>query len=111
MRAELRGSAAAGIHGTLDDALAFARELQSPTLVAPETLAEATSVQFAGLGGVLPDVGRFDPNDWGLGVELRDGEAAALDRARATRSARSATSAAAGRSSGSIPRRASRAPA
>jgi CubicO group peptidase (beta-lactamase class C family) len=74
MRAELRGSPAADIHGTLDDALTFARELQSPTLVAPETLAEATSVQFPGLGGVLPDVGRFDPNDWGLGVELRNGK-------------------------------------
>jgi CubicO group peptidase (beta-lactamase class C family) len=72
LRAELRGTAAAGIHGTLDDALAVARELQSPTLIAPETFAEATSVQFPGLGGVLPDVGRFDPNDWGLGVELRD---------------------------------------
>ena len=72
MHAELRESAAAGIHGTLDDLLALARELQAPTLVAPETLAEATSVQFPGLGGVLPDVGRFDPNDWGLGVELRD---------------------------------------
>jgi len=72
MRAELRGSAAAGIHGTLDDLLALAREFQAPTLVAPETFAEATSVQFPGLGGVLPDVGRFDPNDWGLGVELRD---------------------------------------
>jgi len=72
MRAELKQTAAAGIHGTLDDALALARELQAPTLVAPETLAEATSVQFPGLGGVLPDIGRFDPNDWGLGVELRD---------------------------------------
>jgi CubicO group peptidase (beta-lactamase class C family) len=72
MRAELRGSAATGVHGTLDDLLALAREFQSPRLVAPETLAEATSVQFPGLGGVLPDVGRFDPNDWGLGVELRD---------------------------------------
>jgi len=72
MRAELCGSAAAGVHGTLDDLLALAREFQTPRLVAPETLAEATSVQFPGLGGVLPDVGRFDPNDWGLGVELRD---------------------------------------
>jgi CubicO group peptidase (beta-lactamase class C family) len=72
MRAELRGSAAADVHGTLDDLISFARELQTPTLVAPETFAEATSVQFPGLGGVLPDVGRFDPNDWGLGVELRD---------------------------------------
>jgi CubicO group peptidase (beta-lactamase class C family) len=72
--AELQGSAAAGMTGTLDDLVAVARELQAPTLVAPETLAEMTSVQFAGLGGVLPDVGRFDPNDWGLGVELRDGK-------------------------------------
>ena len=80
MSAELRGSAGADVYGTLDDLVALARELQSPTLVAPETLAEMTSVQFAGLNGVLPDVGRFDPNDWGLGVELRDAKAAALDR-------------------------------
>jgi CubicO group peptidase (beta-lactamase class C family) len=74
MSAELRGSPAAGIHGTLDDLIAFAGELVSPTLVAPETLAEMTAVQFPGLRGVLPDIGRFDPNDWGLGVELRDGK-------------------------------------
>jgi CubicO group peptidase (beta-lactamase class C family) len=72
MRAELRGSPAADLHGTLDDLALFARELQRPTLVAPETLAEATAVQFPGLAGVLPDIGRFDPLDWGLGFELRD---------------------------------------
>src|SRR5206468_3839154 len=47
-------------------------ELQRPRLVALETLAEATEVQFPGLVGVLPDIGRMDPNDWGLGFELRD---------------------------------------
>ncbi len=72
LRAELRGSPASELHGSLDDLLRFARELQRPTLVAPETLAEATSVQFPGLAGVLPDFGRMDPNDWGLGFELRD---------------------------------------
>src|SRR5262245_6588606 len=72
MKAELRGSAASQLHGSLGDLLLFARELQVPTLVAPETLAEATSVQFPGLVGVVPDLGRFDPNDWGLGFELRD---------------------------------------
>jgi CubicO group peptidase (beta-lactamase class C family) len=72
MRAELRGSPAAGLHGTLDDLLLLARELQSPRLLAPETLAEATAVQFPGLAGVLPDLGRMEPNDWGLGFELRD---------------------------------------
>jgi CubicO group peptidase (beta-lactamase class C family) len=29
-------------------------------------------VQFAGLSGVLPGFGRWDPNDWGLGFELKD---------------------------------------
>jgi CubicO group peptidase (beta-lactamase class C family) len=72
MHAELRGSAAHALHGTLDDLLRFGAELQRPSLIAPETLAEATSVQFPGLVGVLPDIGRMDPNDWGLGFELRD---------------------------------------
>ena len=56
----------------LDDLLAFAGELLTPTLVAEETLAEATTVQFPGLAGVLPGWGRMEPNDWGLGFELRD---------------------------------------
>jgi CubicO group peptidase (beta-lactamase class C family) len=72
LRAELRGSPAAGLEGSLDDLLRLAVELQRPRLVAPETLAEATMVQFPGLVGVLPDIGRMEPNDWGLGFELRD---------------------------------------
>ena len=74
LSAELRGSPAAGLHGSLDDLLRLGAELQRPRVVAAETLAEATSVQFPGLVGVLPDVGRMDPNDWGLGFELRDGK-------------------------------------
>ena len=69
---ELRGSPAAGLEGNLDDLLRLGAELQRPTLVAAETLAEATAVQFPGLAGVLPDLGRMDPNDWGLGFELKD---------------------------------------
>ena len=68
---QLRGDPAAGLVGTLDDLLAFGRELLAPTLIARETLAEATSVQFPGLKGVLPGYGRQDPNDWGLGFELK----------------------------------------
>ena len=68
----LEGSPAHGYRGTLDDLLAFARELLAPTLVAPETLAEATSVVFPGLAGVLPGFGRMSPLDWGLGFELKD---------------------------------------
>ena len=65
-------SPAHGYRGPLDDLLALGRELLRPTLVAPETLAEATSVQFPGLVGVLPGLGRIEPNDWGLTFELRD---------------------------------------
>jgi CubicO group peptidase (beta-lactamase class C family) len=70
--AELRGRPSEGIWGTLVDLAAFGRELLEPTLVAPETLAEATAVAFPGLVGVLPGLGRQDPNDWGLGFELKD---------------------------------------
>jgi CubicO group peptidase (beta-lactamase class C family) len=69
---ELQGSPAAGYVGSLADGVAFAGELLRPSLVAPETLAEATSVHFPGLGGVLPGFGRWEPNDWGLGFELKD---------------------------------------
>jgi CubicO group peptidase (beta-lactamase class C family) len=72
MAAVLRGPAGSGIEGSLNDLLRFVREVQRPSLVAPETLEEATTVQFPGLAGVIPDLGRFDPNDWGLGFELRD---------------------------------------
>ena len=41
--------------------------------------AEATTVQFPGLDGVLPGYGVQRPNDWGLGFEIRDCEIAALD--------------------------------
>jgi CubicO group peptidase (beta-lactamase class C family) len=74
-RTELRETAAAGLWGPLDDLMRLAGELLVPTLAAAETLAEATTVAFPGLDGVLPDYGRFSPNDWGLGFELRDGKA------------------------------------
>jgi CubicO group peptidase (beta-lactamase class C family) len=72
LRGSLQGSPAHGYRGPLEDLLALGRELLAPTLVAPETLEEATSVQFPGLSGVLPGLGRMEPNDWGLTFELRD---------------------------------------
>jgi CubicO group peptidase (beta-lactamase class C family) len=68
----LRSSPAWGYHGPIEDLLKLGRELLAPTLVARETLDEATTVQFPGLAGVLPGFGRLDPNDWGLSFELRD---------------------------------------
>jgi CubicO group peptidase (beta-lactamase class C family) len=64
------GDPGSGMHASLADVLRLGRELLAPSLVAAETLEEMTSVQFPGLVGVLPDFGRFDPLDWGLGVQL-----------------------------------------
>ncbi|MGB9281917.1 MAG: serine hydrolase domain-containing protein [Pseudonocardiaceae bacterium] len=68
----LTGSAAAGAVSTCADLARFAAELQTPTLLAPEILAEATQVAYPGLDGVVPGFGMQRPNDWGLGFELRD---------------------------------------
>jgi CubicO group peptidase (beta-lactamase class C family) len=74
MDAELVGSPASGLQGTLEDLGYLAMYLLDggPPIVASETLAEATEVAFPGLAGVLPGFGRMEPNDWGLGFELRD---------------------------------------
>jgi len=63
-----------GLHGTLDDAARLAAELLRPRIMRVATLASATSVAFPGLKGRLPGVGSFDPLDWGLGFEIRDGK-------------------------------------
>ena len=71
---ELRKSPAHGIHSTVNDLVPFVRELLAPTLVSPTTLADAVAVQFPGLAGIVPGVGRFDPCDWGLGFERNLGK-------------------------------------
>ncbi len=65
------GSPAKDFRGALADMIGLARELLSPRLIAPSTAAAATTPQFPELSGVLPGVGRFDPNPWGLGPEIR----------------------------------------
>jgi CubicO group peptidase (beta-lactamase class C family) len=67
----LDGSPAHAARGTIGDLLAFGRELLAPTLIDPELHREATSVVFDDLDGVVPGYGRQQPNDWGLGFELR----------------------------------------
>jgi len=64
-------SPASGLHGPLADLLRLAHELLSPTLISTTTYELAISVAFPGLAGVLPGFGRFEPCDWGLGVEVR----------------------------------------
>lgn len=67
----LDGSPAHGIWSTVDDLLRFAREVMAPTLVSPATVEEATRPHFPELAGVVPGVGSFDPNPWGLTFEIR----------------------------------------
>ena len=69
---DFSGSPAAGASSTVRDLAAFAAELQNPRLLHGATLTEATAVAFPGRKGVLPGFGRQDPNDWGLGFEIRD---------------------------------------
>lgn len=69
----LPGSAARDGVSTVADLARAVHELLSPTgLLSAHTLAEATSVQFHGLRGVLPGYGGQEHNDWGLGFEIRD---------------------------------------
>ena len=61
-----------GATSTVADLTAFAADLLSPATVSAQMHAEAITVQFPGLDGVLPGYGVQRPNDWGLGFELRD---------------------------------------
>ncbi len=70
----LEGSPAHGISSSVEDLLRFCREVMVPTLIAPETMREATRAHFPSLPGVLPGVGSFDPNPWGLAFEIKGGK-------------------------------------
>lgn len=61
-----------GAVSTVTDLAAFAADLLVPRIVSAQMHADATSVQFPGLAGVLPGFGAQRPNDWGLGFEIRD---------------------------------------
>jgi CubicO group peptidase (beta-lactamase class C family) len=70
--AELAGSPASQGIASVEDLQALLAELLTPSgLLHPDTLADARSVQFPGLLGILPGYGGQRPNDWGLGFEIR----------------------------------------
>ncbi len=68
---ELRGSPAHAIYSTVDDLLVFCREVMNPTLISESTRDDAVRPHFPELRGVVPGVGAFQPNTWGLGFEVR----------------------------------------
>ncbi|GAA1432725.1 serine hydrolase domain-containing protein [Mycobacterium cookii] len=61
-----------GVTSTVGDLAAFAGDLLSPATVSAQMHADAISVQFPGLDGVLPGYGVQRPNDWGLGFEIKN---------------------------------------
>jgi CubicO group peptidase (beta-lactamase class C family) len=69
--AVLRGSPAHSAQCSSNDAALFVHEMLRPQLLAPQTYRDVMSTQFPELAGIVPDVGRFDPCPWGLGVEIR----------------------------------------
>jgi CubicO group peptidase (beta-lactamase class C family) len=69
---ELAGAPAHGVRGGIADLAALAADLLRPTLLLPNVVALADTVAFPGLDGVLPGFGRQQPNDWGLGCEIRN---------------------------------------
>ncbi len=74
----LDGGAAAAGYGatsTVADLAGFAADLLRPTTVSAPMHAEATTVQYPGLDGVLPGFGVQRPNDWGLGFEIKGAKA------------------------------------
>jgi CubicO group peptidase (beta-lactamase class C family) len=68
------GHPAYGAVAPAGDLLLLGRELLAPRLLSEAMLARATAVAFPGLDGVVPGFGRQDPNDWGLGFEVRNGK-------------------------------------
>ncbi len=73
-RTFLEGRPSEGLAGPILDLATFARELLRPTLLAPAGAEAMREVAFPGISGVVPGIGRFDPCDWGLGVEIHDGK-------------------------------------
>lgn len=66
----LHGSAGHGGEGSVADLMRFVDEILNPTVLHPDTVAEATTVQFPGLNGVVPGYGMQRPADWGLGFQI-----------------------------------------
>jgi CubicO group peptidase (beta-lactamase class C family) len=68
----LPGSPARDGVSSVADLARVAQELLSSTgLLSAPTRADLATVQYPGLRGVLPGFGGQDPNDWGLGFEIR----------------------------------------
>jgi CubicO group peptidase (beta-lactamase class C family) len=63
-----------GVSTVADLARVLHELLSSTGLLSAPMRADLDTVQYPGLRGVLPGFGMQDPNDWGLGFEIRGGK-------------------------------------
>jgi len=71
----LEGSPARDGVASVEDLAQVVAELLEPSgWLHSATLSEAAKVQYPGIRGVLPGYGSQNPNDWGLGFEIRSGK-------------------------------------
>ena len=75
----LYGSAGHGATSTVHDLLLFVAEVLQPTLLDAQTVADAASVQFPELSGIVPGYGMFKPCPWGLGFEVKGSKGASRE--------------------------------
>mgnify|MGYP001374323337 CR=1 FL=1 len=68
---ELHGSPAHMVSSTVADLVRFIGELRSPTLVGGASAQAYRTVQFPGLPGLVPGIGRYPDCPWGLATEIR----------------------------------------
>jgi CubicO group peptidase (beta-lactamase class C family) len=72
---QLAGSPARDGVASVEDLAQVVAELLAPSgWLHAATLSEAARVQYPGIRGVLPGYGSQNPNDWGLGFEIRSGK-------------------------------------
>ncbi|MDO8390033.1 MAG: serine hydrolase domain-containing protein [Actinomycetota bacterium] len=67
----LHGSPAHMVSSTVSDLVRFIEELRAPTLITAATAQQFRTVQFPGLPGRVPGIGRFADCAWGLATEIR----------------------------------------
>lgn len=69
--ASLDGPPSHGMVGTITDLAHMAQELLTPRLALPEVVRLASTPVFTDLAGITPGFGRYKPNLWGYGCEVK----------------------------------------
>lgn len=68
---ELYGSAGHGARSSVDDLSALAAEILAPTVLAPQSWAQAQEIAWPEINGLVPGYGMQKPCPWGLGPEIK----------------------------------------